>query len=95
MKKVFIVECDWNSGDVNEHEIIGSFADKQDAISAMVDSFERDKNDSVFDHCFDEEGRFIGDEVDYDFTCREDHISIYDNYSCEFIEYNITEHKIK
>lgn len=95
MKEVFIVECAWNYGDNDEHEIIGVFADKQDAIKAMNESFERDKKSSVFYHCFDKKGDFIEAEEDYDFTCREGHISIYDNYSCEFIEYNVTEHKIK
>ena len=95
MKKVFIVECAWNSGENDEHEIIGVFADKQDAIRAMNESFERDKKDSVFEHCFDKKGDFIEAEEDYSFTCREDHIDIYDNYSCEFIEYNVTAHKIK
>lgn len=96
MEKVFIVECDWDYGEGREHEIVGVYSDVNLANNAMRQSFEADKSDSVFSLYFDEEGSLSSDaeEDGISFEEREDHISIYEDYSPYFIEYNITEYPI-
>lgn len=96
METVFIVECDWNCGEGNEHQIIGVHSDVKLANKTMRESFEADKSDSAFSRYFDEEGSLSSDaeEDGINFEEREDHISIYEDYSPYFIEYNITEYPI-
>lgn len=96
MEKVFIVECYWDCGEGHEHQIIGVYSDVKLANNAMRQSFEADKSDSAFSRYFDEEGSLSSEaeEDGINFEEREDHISIDEDYSPYFIEYNITEYPI-
>ena len=96
MEKVFVLTCDWDAGDGRESQVFGVFSTQDKATAEMQRLFEEDKIDSCFAEYFEngelkEEAKNDGIDLEE----RRTYIGICDQYSPNFIEYCITEHKVQ
>ena len=96
MEKVFVLTCDWDCGDGRENQIYGVYANEDDAVAAMQEMWQADKIDSCFAGYFENgELKEEAENDGIDLEERRTYIGICDQYSPNFIEYCITEHKVQ
>ena len=96
MKRVFILSVSWAYNGDSGHDIVGVFADKENAIKRLKMEAESEKCLSWFAHHFDNELNFVDkDDTSIDFEESDTKFYFHDNWSCNFMEFWIDEHNIE